>query len=441
MPDRFEMNGIVIVRAGENEDGNPIYDLNSAPSPGVEERGISVLVLLARLGGRRRHSNVGTPAFREALCFFLGENPRERILCHFCGNEAIGLHRYFIPYCDEHSEFPFFCSDCSEWIQSDDFNEEADMCVSCSDARSVECNECGETTEDYENIDGDLYCRRCYENMRRCSNCGSRLDRDEEEDYCSQCSRQNVPIHEANARVVDVLRSQRYGEIAKDQVYFGVELEVEVSGTENDPSLFTNAANGILNALGRDFIMLKSDGSLGEGGMEINTLPCTLKVQKEKWDGFFNNKPSGLTSWKNNRCGIHIHITRKPLGMLTIGKMTVFLNDPENETFITQIAGRYNHSYAKMKPKKITDTNGEDRYEMLNLTSSKTVEMRIFKGTLNKVHFMADLEFAQALVHFCRTTSIRFLNTPKFMQFLRVNRKDYPNLFTFSCKEEKGEDV
>jgi hypothetical protein len=241
--------------------------------------------------------------------------------------------------------------------------------------------------------------------------------------------------------VVEVLHCQRYGEEAKDRIYFGIELELEVSSTTRGEHLFTEATTRILDALGRDFIILKTDGSLGEGGVEINTLPCTLKVQKEKWEGFFANKPSGLTSWKNHRCGIHIHITRQPLGMLTIGKMTVFLNDPKNAVFIRQIAGRYDASYSKVKPKKITDLAGEDRYEMLNLTSSKTVEMRIFKGTLNKRHFLADVEFAHALVHFCRTTSIRFLDTAKFMQFLRMNRKDYLNLYAFSCKEEKGEDV
>jgi len=431
---RFAMEGIVIRRSGEH-----LYSIiePTAIATVMHPEGVDVHSLLCRLGGRRRHTNNGSAELREALFAFLAAD--EAIPCLFCGQEAEGLHPYFLPFCRDHAEIPYICRDCSSWTYPDDFNVEEDICSDCLSQRTVECNECGDSVVDYETVDGEVYCRSCYDSMRRCSNCGHRLDEDDG-GYCTRCQRRDVPIHEAHAKVVDILGRSRYGEEAKDRVYFGIELELEVSHTDGDSSLFQEAATAILDALGRDFIILKTDGSLGDGGIEINTLPCTLKVQREKWEGFFAHKPSGLTSWKNNRCGIHIHITRQPLGMLTIGKMTVFLNDPKNKDFIKQIAGRYDASYSKVKPKKITDTAGEDRYEMLNLTSNRTIEMRIFKGTLNKRHFLADVEFAHALVHFCRTTSIRYLDTAKFMQFLRMNRKDYPNLYAFSCKEEKGED-
>jgi len=434
MPNRFEMEGIII-EANEGEGSENYYSI-LAPV-GVVTSGTDSYTVLTKLGGRRRHTTDGTPALREALFSFLSAHGN--VPCYFCSEPAVGLHRYFIPFCDNHGEPPAFCTECGTWSVPDDFDSGEDICADCVSNRSASCDNCGEDTTDYESVDGEILCRSCYDNISTCANCGHRLGSSEDE-YCSRCQRTDAPIHEAHAKVVDVLHCQRYGEEAKDRIYFGIELELEVSNITSGEHLFTEAATGILDALGRDFIILKTDGSLGEGGVEINTLPCTLKVQKEKWEGFFANKPGGLTSWKNNRCGIHIHITRQPLGMLTIGKMTVFLNDPKNAVFIKQIAGRYDHSYAKTKMKKITDLAGEDRYEMLNLTSSKTVEMRIFKGTLNKKHFLADVEFAHALVHFCRTTSIRYLDTAKFMQFLRMNRKDYPNLYAFSCKEEKGED-
>jgi hypothetical protein len=430
------MEGIII-EAEEREVG---YFSILAPA-GVVISATDVLTVLTKLGGRRRHTTDGTPALREALFSFLSAHGN--IGCYFCSEPAVGLHRYFIPFCDNHGEPPAFCTECGTWSVPDDFDSGEDsctiICADCVSNRSASCDNCGEDTTDYESVDGEILCRSCYDNISTCANCGHRLGSSEDE-YCSRCQRTDAPIHEAHAKVVDILGRSRYGEEAKDRVYFGIELELEVSHTDGDSSLFQEAATAILDALGRDFIILKTDGSLGDGGIEINTLPCTLKVQREKWEGFFAHKPSGLTSWKNNRCGIHIHITRQPLGMLTIGKMTVFLNDPKNKDFIKQIAGRYDASYSKVKPKKITDTAGEDRYEMLNLTSNRTIEMRIFKGTLNKRHFLADVEFAHALVHFCRTTSIRYLDTAKFMQFLRMNRKDYPNLYAFSCKEEKGED-
>jgi len=434
MPDRFEMDGFVIERCEDNDE-QELYNLTS-PTP-IAALAIDHSFLLARMAGRRRCGTHGSSALRQQLFLFLTVNGP--ISCYFCQQNAIGLHRYFVPYCDDHTDAPLMCGDCGSWTMPDDFDSDHDLCQNCMDSRTIECENCGTETTEYENIGGESFCSECVENMTRCQNCGRRVG--DGQDYCAHCRREVIPVHEAHARVVDVLHSQRYGEEAKDKIYFGIELELEVSGCDGGDGDFSESCGEILNAMGRDFIILKYDGSLGPGGVEINTLPCTLKVQKEKWEDFFKNKPSGLTSWKNNRCGIHIHVTRQPLGMLTIGKMTVFLNDPKNKEFIKQIAGRYDNGYCKVKEKKITDTNGEDRYEMLNLTSSRTVEMRIFKGTLNRVHFLADVEFAHALVHFCRTTSIRNLDTAKFIQYIRQNRKDYPNLYTFSCKEEKGEDV
>jgi hypothetical protein len=438
VPARDSLTGDGITIEREFVGGGTVYNIVSPLTLFARQQTVSGL--LVRLGGRGRRTTSGTLEFRHGLLVFLRETGPVR--CFFCEHDAIGIHQYFLPYCAGHPDIPYMCGECSNWIYSDDFDADADMCMECLRERTFSCDSCGESTINYENVDGQTYCQDCYADLSLCPNCGHILD--EDSDTCSRCPRsrrQAVPIHEAHAKVVDVLGKSRYGEEAKDRVYFGIELELEVSNSTQDDDVFQEACEGILEALGRDFIILKTDGSLGEGGVEINTLPCTLKVQKEKWENFFARKPSGLTSWKNNRCGIHIHITRAPLGMLTIGKMTVFLNDPANKEFIKQIAGRYDTSYAKMKVKKITDTAGEDRYEMLNLTSSRTIEMRIFKGTLNKRHFLADVEFAHALVHFCKTTSIRYLDTPKFMQFLRINRKDYPNLYAFSCKEEKGEDV
>jgi len=37
---------------------------------------------------------------------------------------------------------------------------------------------------------------------------------------------------------------------------------------------------------------------------------------------------------------MHVHVSRKPLSMLTVGKLTEFMNRHENKEFITHIAGQ-----------------------------------------------------------------------------------------------------
>ena len=61
---------------------------------------------------------------------------------------------------------------------------------------------------------------------------------------------------------------------------------------------------------------------------------------------FYDNIPPDLKI--QNNVGMHVHISRKPLSQLTIGKMTEFLNRDDNKEFIHHIAGRINNSYARM---------------------------------------------------------------------------------------------
>mgnify|MGYP007090463966 FL=1 len=46
---------------------------------------------------------------------------------------------------------------------------------------------------------------------------------------------------------------------------------------------------------------------------------------------------------------MHVHISRKPLSQLTIGKLIEFLNRLDNKEFIHHIAGRIDNQYARME--------------------------------------------------------------------------------------------
>ncbi len=105
--------------------------------------------------------------------------------------------------------------------------------------------------------------------------------------------------------------------------------------------------------------------------------------------------------------------------------MVAFINHPDNRPLLEALARRYGSNYATYSSGKrignaLRDSNG--RYEALNLEPRKTIEFRMFKGTLKYESIMSAVEFANALVNFCSDQSgYGFkLDTKSFMQFIET---------------------
>jgi len=232
----------------------------------------------------------------------------------------------------------------------------------------------------------------------------------------------------------------------KEPNYLGVELEVEIA--DHIKTKRGHKALEVLNKLGVDtsefrvkevdFAVVKEDSSL-TCGFEICTCPATLKVQKKTWGKFFESRPDNLISGTVEKCGLHIHCSRQPLTLLTIGKMLVFVNDVINKPFIECIAGRSANNYCKISKKKhgdclIQPRNREERHEAINLMNRETVEFRIFKGTLKAQTLFKAMEFCDALIQFCMSArhSISYCRVVEnFIKFVETNKKIYPHLHAF----------
>ena len=134
--------------------------------------------------------------------------------------------------------------------------------------------------------------------------------------------------------------------------------------------------------------------------------------------------------------------------MLHAAKMILFINDPQNIDLIKCIARRDASGYAKFQDKqrdkswlrdamRSGDTKARqlrninsDRYEALNFQNDKTIEFRLFKGTLKYSTIMACLEFAWITWFFARDTSQAQLTTQNFLKYicLQNNRRDTAHL-------------
>jgi hypothetical protein len=104
----------------------------------------------------------------------------------------------------------------------------------------------------------------------------------------------------------------------------------------------------------------------------------------------------------DNKCGVHVHLSRKYLNQYQIGFLVMFMHHPSNLPYVTKVAGRAPNKYCQIKPNKL-DTVSDDRYEMVNLTCKDTIEVRIFAGTNDKDTLRGYVEWLLQLLEWAST--------------------------------------
>ena len=242
----------------------------------------------------------------------------------------------------------------------------------------------------------------------------------------------------------DVLEYCGFNKLPKENTvdYYGVELEVE--RRRDCPYDIAESINSMFNG----FAICKSDGSL-DNGFEIVTGPSSFKYHKTKWEEFFNSRlcQDNLKGWNTDTAGLHIHIGRKSLTPLNIGKILVFINDDMNKDFINHIAGRSSEQWAKKSPKKVSDVlrpTGE-KYEAVNTNHHATIELRIFRSNIARHGFYRVLEFTDAMVNFvkqtnCTTTSLHYSAFNRYVS-QPEQRSLYPNLLAWLIRKSYVKDM
>lgn len=346
-------------------------------------------------------------------------------------------------YCESCYIEHFFCCDrCSDSCPTEDLHSVGDdsWCESCYSDHAFCCCDCGENYR-LSNAIGygdDSLCRGCYEDSYfTCEDCRevSHVENSHcsasghDGMYCDSCFEEQSSddcegVLDYSANVVRLLHPH----IDPSAHLLGVELECESS----DSSMTGENAADCVSSLGTSFAIAKCDGSLRSGhGFELVTIPANLDEQREHWKAFFRHVPRGLKSWDTSgRCGMHVHASRAPLSGLTIGKILVFINSSDNQTFVEAIAGRRSQSWAAFSDKKISDGKrcNPNRYEAVNLQNSATIEFRIFRGSLKPERFLKNLDFIASTIAFCVRSGIRELTIPAYLKWFKEHRKDYEYL-------------
>lgn len=230
---------------------------------------------------------------------------------------------------------------------------------------------------------------------------------------------------------------------ASERLYLGVEIEVDKGGELNYISAEAKSFVNNVVGDGKHFIYCSHDGSL-ENGFEMITQPATYKYHKSLEDAYnkmfkylvSNKYRSDMTS----TCGIHVHFSRD-----------YFADDEENniskllyvvEKFWDEIVifSRRDYTTLERYSKKVSknsydygeyiyDFNKSDdhdgHYYAVNITNPNTIELRMFKGTLNIESFMSILDFTYSLVTTVKNKTIEELQLMSFEDMLSTRSKAY----------------
>lgn len=284
---------------------------------------------------------------------------------------------------------------------------------------------------------GEPLCNECFNRHFRCTGCNRLILEDEDyegnsnrhihnhSDYCSSCYERETgnklhPIlsyHEFNAWKL-------YGEAS--EIHYGFELEVEnIEGN----ILNDEAANRVMQIM-KDKVTCAHDGSI-EDGFEIISHPMTytymmsIKHELKEMMEYLSSK--GFGSHNPGTCGLHFHISRKGLKTNvnsedeTISNILMLFENYKDELttfsrrrvddlerwaqFLSTYKNIKNNEVISLDYIKKEKDNRRTRYMALNLTNSKTIEMRLFRGTLNFDTFIATLQLVNNIVTYSKTHS------------------------------------
>lgn len=351
------------------------------------------------------------------------------------------------------------CENCDSIIHIDDsyYSDITDRvyCQSCHDDKFTECKQCGNeilrNDAYWSELAEDYYCQDCYHDIfTHCDDCGDEIysedaHYDDNGCYCDDCHKEESEINDYSYKPCPDYKLSK--EIKTNStLFFGLELEVENTRGKIDN-------NDMASQINDDTCYCKHDGSISDG-FEIVTHPVTWNWYKDNikyFDDMLDNlTENGFTSYEKGTCGIHIHMSKSAFTTLHLFKFLKIFYEDQNFQTLYKISQRTVKStqspcqWGKCSEKqtikdqiiKAKEKYNMNRYTAVNLQNSKTVEIRIFRGTLNKASFHKNFEFLKSLYEYTLIESVSKISMAGFFAYVIANRKEYVNFYQFLLKKE-----
>ena len=312
-----------------------------------------------------------------------------------------------------------------EWVFSNDYlHEHYNRCYSCNEWFPID-NGCGE----YIESEDEWFCNDCIEDNFNCTCevCGS-LIRDGEEYYrededgnevvlCGRCEPEWSQEHSCEIGGYHcnhgVWKMYKLDNEPDDVIRYGTELEVEPNnrGERYNLTKAAKAAKEHMNCI------LSHDGSLNQDGFEIVSQPQSYEYTMSKFDdyaeAFDQIIDAGYVSHNSKHCGLHVHVTapKDDVRDTVISRLWLIIESYKEEFKALsrrkgdfswcQFLSDQNYGNDVKSLYKIAQVSKEakddTRYLVINDRNENTIEIRIFRGTLNARTFFADLQLVKNL--------------------------------------------
>ena len=313
------------------------------------------------------------------------------------------------------------------------YGGESLICDDCADNNYVACDRCGtyirprDTVQVESRNNVDTICPSCLEEQQdygdvvSCEECGNYWYTNAMETVggawiCPDCF-ENGNYDEREGEVRDYNYRPRefnyYGH-SPDNLRFGLEIEMS-KPRSND----FNGVSCVAERLPEAYC--KYDGSIiGNDAFELVTHPCTLGYFKNEMDlrtaleelargGYRSHSATGQS------CGLHVHLSRMAFKSENhITRFVMFFEMYKDEmvkfsrrrmSSLDQWAAftaNYQKNDSLMEKFRELKRGKRSRYRSVNLTNGSTVEVRIFRGTLNYNTVMATVELLDAVYRYTK---------------------------------------
>lgn len=224
------------------------------------------------------------------------------------------------------------------------------------------------------------------------------------------------------------------------EMEFGVNIDTEQAASAVFQLFNTQAKKHKLHESPK-YVVIERDGSL-QHGFEMISGYAPVKTHRSVLR-FAGLNPHAMPPLKENvTAGVHVHVSAKSVGFFNALKIVYFISNPANKSLISNIAGRYDTTYANITKyfqdikniyklqrdyhrldspsnwKSMLSNNQGGRHSAVNFQHSGTIEFRIFRGFTNPADIIAALEFVTTLIAFARGTATRDMTTENYLRFV-----------------------
>ena len=341
----------------------------------------------------------------------------QTINCDWCNEEMRESSAHILDnletICDTCFEDCGSCEDCGciDHVEQMHFHNDELHCDTCFSENYNSCNEC----ENIEHNDDMHYSP--IDDIARCSDCHTEhIDRSL---LIKNYSYKPEPIFHS----VYGFEKPHQGSKEK-RLFFGFELEIERG--ENcglDRLEIAEQINQLMHGCGMlDLLYFKWDSSLTDG-FEVISHPMSYAFFKKHRNVFKRLlkmlRNYGVVSYKSGNCGLHIHLGRQAFTHSHFLKFQNFWNVEKNHSMLIKLSQRKYFGYCNLTnrgkaelvsmSKMKNEGYSSERSVALNCTNRKTIEVRIFRGTLNTTSFFKAFESVFAIFDYTKKMSFHSL--------------------------------